>query len=129
MATAAEIAGTKIPAEAGEDSFSLVPLFLGTKDPTRETTINQSSAGDLAIRQGPWKLIFLIDGKRELYDLQDDLGEKKNVAADNPKIVERLTEIMKQQIANGRSTPGAPQKNDVPIVLDGKVTKKKAKKE
>jgi hypothetical protein len=33
------------------------------------------------------------------------------VAAENPAVVERLTKLMQQYIDNGRSTPGAPQKN------------------
>lgn len=128
LATAAEIVGAKFADNAAEDSVSFLPLLLGDdKGAKRESTIHQSSAGDLAIRQGPWKLVFLTSGQRELYNLQDDIGETKDVAAANPQIVERLANLMKQQIADGRSTPGALQKNDVPIVLDGKVKKKKSK--
>ena len=112
LATAAEIVGQKVPDGAGEDSVSILPLLLGTaKGPVREATVHQSMGGDLAIRQGPWKLIFFKNGKRELYNLKDDLSETKNVAAENPDIVERLAKLMQQYIDNGRSTPGAPQKN------------------
>jgi len=112
MATAAEIVGAKLPDGAGEDSVSLLPLLLGTaKGPVREATVHQSMGGDLAIRQGPWKLIFFKGGKRELYNLKDDLSETKNVLAANPDVVERLAKLMQQYIDNGRSTPGAPQKN------------------
>ena len=63
MATAAEIVGAKLPDDAGEDSVSLIPELLGTANgAVREATIHQSSAGDLAIRQGPWKLVFLKNG-------------------------------------------------------------------
>jgi arylsulfatase A-like enzyme len=118
LATAAEIVGQKVPDGAGEDSVSLLPLLLGTaKEPVREATVHQSMAGDLAIRQGPWKLIFFKNGKRELYNLKDDLGETKNVAAENADVVERLTKLMQQYIDNGRSTPGAPQKNAVQISI------------
>ena len=68
--TAAELTGAKIPDNAGEDSVSLLPDLLGTStNGTREATVHQSAAGDLAIRQGPWKLIFKKDGSRELYNL------------------------------------------------------------
>ena len=60
MATCAEIVGAKLPDNAGEDSVSILPDLLGTaKGPVREATIHQSPSRDLAIRQGPWKLIFL----------------------------------------------------------------------
>jgi hypothetical protein len=66
----------------------------------------------LAIRQGPWKLIFQSDGKRELYNLQSDLGEMLNVTDANPEVVAKLAALMARYIANGRSTAGAAQKND-----------------
>jgi len=118
MATCAEIVGETLPDGAGEDSVSILPHLLGTaKGPVREATVHQSMAGDLAIRQGPWKLIFFKSGKRELYNLKDDLGEARDVLAANPDVVERLTKLMQQYIDTGRSTPGAPQKNGVHFEL------------
>jgi arylsulfatase A-like enzyme len=115
MATAAEILGVKLPDNAGEDSVSLVSELLGTaKTAAREATVHQSSSGDLAIRQGPWKLVFLKSGKRELYNLQTDLGETQDIAAANAETVLRLTELMQSYIDRGRSTPGAAQSNDTP---------------
>ena len=118
LATCAEIAGAKVPDNAGEDSFSILPYLMGTsKGPIREATVHQSMAGDLAIRQGPWKLIFFKSGKRELYNLKDDLSETRSVAGENQAVVERLTKLMQQYIDNGRSTPGAPRKNSARIDL------------
>ncbi len=120
MATAAEVSGAKLPDGAGEDSVSLIPEFLGTTTTgVREATIHQSSRGDLAIRQGPWKLIFMADGKQELYHLETDLSETKNVAAAQPEMISKLTALMQHYIDGGRSTSGAPQKNDVDISLKG----------
>jgi arylsulfatase A-like enzyme len=126
MATCAEIVGEKLPDNAGEDSVSILPDLLGAaKGPVREATIHQSPRGDLAIRQGPWKLIFLKQGGRELYNLHTDLSETKNLAEANPEVVERLTTIMRRYIADGRSTIGAPQKNDADMSLDGSAAGKK----
>ena len=118
MATCAQIVGAKVPDNAGEDSVSILPHLLGAATGcAREATVHQSSAGDLAIRQGPWKLIFLKSGKRELYNLKDDLSETRDVAGENQPVVDRLTKLMQQYIDNGRSTPGAPQKNSASIDL------------
>ena len=47
---------------------------------------------DLAVREGDWKLLCDYDGtKPELYDLMRDRGEKNNVAARHPEVVQRLT--------------------------------------
>jgi arylsulfatase A-like enzyme len=141
MATSAEIVGAKLPDNAGEDSVSILPELLGTaKGPVREATIHQAPNSDLAIRQGPWKLIFLKNGKRELYNLQNDLSETKDISEANPDVVKRLTTLMNRYIAEGRSTLGAPQKNEANMSVDkassgggenikGKKSKKTAKEE
>jgi arylsulfatase A-like enzyme len=134
MATSAEIIGAKLPDNAGEDSVSLLPALLGAaKGPVREATVHQSHHGDLAIRQGPWKLIFLTNGTRELYNLHTDLGETRNVAEANAEVVARLTTLMQKYITEGRSTAGEPQKNDVSMSLQASGTPrnkiKKAKQE
>ncbi|MEY4484846.1 MAG: hypothetical protein RL693_2298 [Verrucomicrobiota bacterium] len=132
MATCAEIVGAKLPDNAGEDSVSILPDLLSTaRGPVREATIHQSRAGDHAIRQGPWKLIFLADGKRELYNLQTDLSETKDVLAENAEVATKLTALMQRSIAEGRSTAGVAQKNDFAFSVgsEGKGQNKKARKE
>jgi arylsulfatase A len=128
MATAAEIVGAKLPANAGEDSVCLLPELLGTaKGGARDTTVHQSMAGDLAIRQGPWKMIFFKNGRRELYNLVTDLSETRNVLADNAEVAAKLTTLMQGIIESGRSTVGKPQKNEFALALpegSGKAEKK-----
>lgn len=120
LATVAEAVGATLPDNAGEDSVSLLPELRGTAGVgVHEATVHQSSRGDLAIRQGPWKLVFLADGAKELYNLETDLSETKDLAAARPEVVVRLSALMQRYIDNGRSTPGAPQKNAVPVSLAG----------
>ena len=54
----------------------------------------------------------------QLYDLSNDISESKNVQADHRDGVDRLTKLLDQIIANGRSTPGVPQKNDARIEVN-----------
>ena len=49
----------------------------------------------------------------QLYDLGSDIGEKVNVQAEHPDVVERLTKLLEKYVTEGRSTPGAAQKNTV----------------
>ena len=129
MATAAELTGATIPPNAGEDSVSLVPALLGKSDaPTRDGTIHQSAGADLAMRQGPWKMIFKADGSRELYNLAADLSETKDVLAANAEIATKLTALMQRHISEGRSTPGAAQKNDFALSIEEADKGKKGKK-
>ncbi len=132
MATLAEIWETKLPEGAGEDSTSLLPLFKGEEKPVHEAVVHQSAAGVFAIREGRWKLIFggqgatgpgakpgetPSEGRVQLYDLEKDLAETSNLQTQEPDTVARLTALMEKYIAQGRSTPGPSQANDVPIKL------------
>jgi hypothetical protein len=51
----------------------------------------------------------------QLYDLSQDIGEAKNVQAENPAVVARLTALLGSYISDGRSTPGAQQANDAAV--------------
>jgi arylsulfatase A len=135
FSTAAAIFGEKLPDNAAEDSVSLLPALEGKADrPLREAIVHHSINGSFAIRQANWKLELCPDSGGwsapkpntkaakdlppvQLYDLTSDIGETKNVQADHPEIVARLTELLKKYVADGRSTPGAPQQNTTPVSL------------
>jgi len=65
------------------------PGYLGASANTWRTT----PVG--TIRAGDWKLLeFFETGKRELYNLKDDIGEKNDLAAAQPEKVKELHEKM-----------------------------------
>ena len=86
MATLADVLGAQLPDNAGEDSFSLVPLLEGEDKPIREHAVSCASHGVAGLRSGQWKLVFepdpLANTDVQLYDLDSDIGETKNLAAD-----------------------------------------------
>jgi arylsulfatase A-like enzyme len=120
MATVAAILGHDIPHDSAEDSFCMLPLFLGkTPDkPIRETLVHHSGSGMFGLRAGDWKLAF---GKGsggftkinvpkdapagQLFNLKDDPGETKNLYEERPEIVERLTQLKEKYVADGRTRP------------------------
>jgi len=129
LATVADIAGTSLESSAGVDSYSILPTLLGKqKHAPRESTIHHSINGSFAIRKGPWKLI-LCPGSGgwsnprpgsdeiaslppyQLYRLDKDVGETKNLVEQYPEKVAELSGLLKQYIENGRSTPGPKQAN------------------
>lgn len=123
MGTVADALGAKLPATAGEDSVSLLPLLRGEDKPIHEAVVHHSAKGVIAVRSGKWKLILgsggreADDPKPHLYDLNADLAEKTDLAEKSPDEVKRLTELMEKFVAEGRSTPGEKQKNDVTISI------------
>jgi arylsulfatase A len=46
-----------------------------------------------------------LDSKGQLYNIADDPGERKNVYAEDPEIVQRLTELLERYRRDGRSRP------------------------
>lgn len=54
----------------------------------------------------------------QLYDLEADIGETQNVLPEHPETAAKLREILTGYIRNGRSTPGAKQKNNGQEVWD-----------
>jgi arylsulfatase A-like enzyme len=135
MATCAEIVGEKLPDNAAEDSASLLATLLGKSDkPIHEAIVHHSVNGSFAIREGNWKL-ELCSGSGgwsfpkpgtaaaqklppvQLYDMTADIGEKANTQSDHTEVVDRMTRLLEKYVADGRSTSGATQKNDVPIQL------------
>ncbi|MGC6446534.1 MAG: sulfatase-like hydrolase/transferase [Rubripirellula sp.] len=62
------------------------------RPPDRKNFYGFDQLPDLAVRQGPWKLLCDYDGSRtQLYNLESDPGEKNNLAADEPELVSSLT--------------------------------------
>jgi len=128
MATIAAIIGAKLPDNAAEDSFNLLPALLGEdRAPIRPYLLQQAFGGarTLSIRRGPWKYLdhagsggnnyerdpamrpFHIPDSAPvaLYNLDTDPGETKNLYAGRPDIVRDLKALLEQSKASARSTP------------------------
>lgn len=133
MATCADVLQVKLPDNTAEDSVSFLPVLLGKADgPVREALVHHSISGKFSIRQGRWKL-ELCPGSGgwssprdpqaskqglpsiQLYDMQDDPVEQHNVQDKHPDVVKKLTTLLERYVAQGRSTPGAPQENNAPV--------------
>ena len=115
LATCAAIVGTELPEGAGEDSRNVLPAFLSVSQdkPLRDFSVHHSLWGVFAIRQGPWKMIphrgsggFTsprdIDPAKEggppgqLYHLNDDPSETRNVWDEHPEVVARLSALLEK---------------------------------
>ena len=132
-ATFAEMAGHELLPSEGEDSYSLWGILTGRGRNLRPDVIHQSNDGSLALRRGRWKLLFAAGSGGwsfpaeprdhaylaaqppvQLYDLEEDPGETKNVWMEHPAIVDRMCARMRSCIERGRSTEGPVQQNETP---------------
>lgn len=126
LATLADLLNKKLPENAGEDSFSLLPLLRGNKEPIRQTAVSCSIRGVPSVRDGDWKYIPAAGsggwGKggdqsqpEQLYHLGVDIGESKNLATIHPARVTQMQALLESLITAGRSNPGPNQQNDVKV--------------
>lgn len=133
MATFADYFSFEIPDNAGEDSWSFLPaLKQEVIEKPRKSVVHHSINGRFAVREGSWKLILAPGSggwsspndiaateqglpEIQLYNLANDIGEQDNLVGSHKKKVKLLTGLLEEIVANGRSTPGEPQKNDVEI--------------
>jgi arylsulfatase A-like enzyme len=133
--TLVEIAGAAAPADYALDGMSYVQLLTGTKKSLDRDAIYWHFPGYLGakagqgrtkpagvVRAGDWKLLeFFEDGKLELYNLKDDIGEQHNLADANPKKAKQLhdklvawraeigAKMPKKNLRNGEGSRPSPK--------------------
>jgi arylsulfatase A len=122
MATAASVINFKLPRDAGEDSYSLLPALRGrTRPAIRESVVHHSSQGMFSIRAQNWKLALGLGSggfstpvrvdaapggpAGQLYDLSKDPGESNDVYQRHPDVVARLTALLDRYRQQGYSRP------------------------
>ncbi len=127
--TCAAIVGRKLPADAAEDSFNILPVLLGEDGgrPIRPYTLHQTIRLELAIRSGKWKYLdhrgsggndysrgelrkyalpdTVPNAPGQLYDVEADPGETTNLYFEHPEIVKQLKALLEDTKQSGRSRP------------------------
>ncbi|HEY2387158.1 MAG TPA: sulfatase [Candidatus Binatia bacterium] len=102
------LAAVGVPPPDALDGRSLLPLVAG--DDVRWADRAASEADQTRrkrmVRVGPLKLIRDEAGGDELYDLRDDPGERRNLAAERPREVAELAAAMASMLAG--AAPAAP---------------------
>ena len=88
LPTFAALAGAALPTDRVIDGKNILPLLEAEPDAKSPHKSFFYTYGGMAVRSGKWKLIK--GGKRSLYDLSNDLGEKNNLAKQFPEVVQAL---------------------------------------
>ena len=127
FATLMEVIGEPLPEAAAEDSVSFLQAALGGESSAARTSlVSHSNHGEFAFRDGPWKLVFRnasasLDESRgkatiaELYNLDLDRAESRNLIDESPDVADRLRERLDEIILRGASRAGATGKNDASV--------------
>lgn len=102
--TILEMAGLSLLHEQHCDGVSFLPALTGSGKIEREAIFwhyphygNQGGTPSASVRSGNYKLIeFFEDEHLELYNLNEDISEKNNIANDCPDITKMLKEMLKE---------------------------------
>ena len=112
MGGMASLMGKPLEEGAGPDSRDHLDAFLGKDLKGRDYVVEV--AGSLSVSDGEWKYIAPSNGaayqkltnielgnskEEQLYNLKQDIGEKKNLAAEHPEIVAKLKAILEKEKA------------------------------
>jgi arylsulfatase A-like enzyme len=103
--SASILAATKVsvPSDFKGDGIDILPILRGeSRNVDRQLfwRIAQPDRQQKAVRSGSWKLVVDGSGRgaaisdRLLFDLQDDPGERRDLAARHPDIIVRLTQLL-----------------------------------
>ncbi|MBH56563.1 MAG: sulfatase [Planctomycetaceae bacterium] len=98
MATFLDIANADYPKQVGQRKIdplvgkSLIPIFQGQEREGHETLYFHFGS-DRALRIGPWKLVSAKRGRWELYNLENDRTEMRDLASQHPSRVKQMAEI------------------------------------
>ena len=133
LATLASVLHVPLPKGHAEDSFDVLRAFTEAKpgEPVRDHVILQSATAVYDIRMGDWKLIERADApgfdsvrnkrkaeqaararraapkKDELYNLEDDPSETKDVVAANAELAAKMKKALAEARDRGFTRPGA----------------------
>ncbi|NRB52881.1 MAG: sulfatase-like hydrolase/transferase [Saprospiraceae bacterium] len=132
MATCAEIVSVEVPENAAEDSYSILPILLGTQgdQPVRKYLLEQTISLAMSIRDGNWKYLdhqgsggnnydrqgewgmspYKLedtdpDAPGQLYNLETDPGETINLYRKYPERVAEMKNKLEEFKQSGRSAP------------------------
>lgn len=129
MATLASVVGFALPDDAAVDSFDMSPVLYGVhpeSEALRPWMLTQSFRGEFQLRVGEWKYLAhrgsggnnydnpklrpyalpdpLANAPAQLYQLDRDPGETKNLYFDQPDRVRKMEELLRKATKQDRRT-------------------------
>lgn len=114
--TFAKFGGAKVPQDRVIDGKDIAPLLFGTGKVEHEVFCYYRGARVFAARVGPWKAHLItqpaygaaqptVQEPPELYHLEEDPSETRNVAGEYPEIIARILAAVEKHRATVKEVP------------------------
>ena len=95
--TMTALAGAALPKNLNLDG---IPLPFATKEkPDAKRIAFWKHHDNLALHSGQWKVVIPSKGQPQLFNLEDDLGEKNNLSKEHPELTTKLAEQLKKMVS------------------------------
>ncbi|MEP4077298.1 sulfatase [Haloferula sp.] len=119
LPTFAKLSGAKLPDDLVIDGKDILPVLVDGAESPHEYFFYAHWGILEGVRWKSWKL-RVVDGKEALYNLEEDISEKKNVAAKHPEIVQQLKTAMQgfEEEMKAGVRPAGSVENPVPLSMD-----------
>ena len=98
-ATMADLSGAKVDKAKPLDGVNLIPYLKGenTELPHEALYLRKFDQQRYSVRKGKYKLVIpFLNGKPQLYDLEEDIGETSDLALVKPKILSELDALRRE---------------------------------
>ena len=127
FATFASQLNVELPDDAAVDSHDMLPYLKGEADTIRTSHVHNTRSKAFAVREGDWLLINARSGTHtnkgaesweqrhnypeddgkdyELYNLKQDIGQRNDLADENPDKVKAMQALLNQIREDGRTRP------------------------
>lgn len=117
LPTFANLAGAKMPSDRVIDGKDVWSVLTGKDKSPHEAFFYHRANNLQAVRSGKWKLHLNKGKASQLYDLDQDIGEQKNMIKSYPDVVKRLQSHVQKFNADlaKNSRPAAFVKNPKPL--------------
>jgi arylsulfatase A-like enzyme len=96
LPTFAKLAGAEMPNDQVIDGKDIWPVLKGEAKSPHEAFFYHRANNLQAVRSGKWKLHFNKGKPAQLYDLETDIGEQKNLIQSYPDVVKQLQSHVKK---------------------------------
>ena len=109
LPTAIAAAGVSLPSDREMDGVDLIPYLSGEKNTAPHKSLFWRHKKQTAIREGDWKLV-VENKKKFLFNLKDDIGEKKNLSQAHPEMTTALSKKLTAWVKETQMKPAGSSK-------------------
>ena len=92
--TAVAAARGGVPRDRVMDGVDIIPYVTGAAKGRPHETLFWRSGEQRAVRRGQWKLVRAAGAPPALYDLSRDIGERQDLAKDQPQLAQELDQAL-----------------------------------